>query len=126
MNVRQTPAGSQGSRPRPRLGLTGAAALTVIAILALALTSGGPDTAAADAEQLAALATQKCVLCGKSFADKLAQLCTACDNGKCFKCGSSFPDKVARICSSCDKGKCINCGKSFPTKAAKLCSRCGN
>lgn len=109
----------------PRFGLAGAAALGATCIAALVLTAAGPPDAAGDTTaDVAAMQSQKCVLCGRAFAEKLAQLCTQCDRGRCFKCGAAFPEKVARVCSTCDKGKCISCGRAFPNKAAKLCTRC--
>ncbi len=120
---------------RPRFGLAGAAAMVAVCVSALALTAAGPTGgvgqalpdaggAGSDAADASAMQSQKCVLCGRAFADKLAQLCSSCDRGKCFKCGAAFPAKVARVCSSCFKNKCINCGRAFPDKAAKLCNRC--
>jgi hypothetical protein len=111
-------------RRRPRFGLAGAAATVAAVVSALALTAAGPGDASREAA--AAMQSQKCVLCGRAFAEKMAQLCASCDRGKCFKCGGAFPDKVARVCSSCFKDKCINCGRAFPDKAAKLCNRCVN
>ena len=112
----------------PRLGVAGAAGMIAVCVTALALTAAGPagvsDTPAVAAADTTALASQKCVLCGRAFADKLAQLCSSCDRGKCFKCGGAFPDNVARVCSSCHRNKCINCGRAFPDRAAKLCDRC--
>lgn len=111
----------------PRFGLAGAAAMVVVCVAALVLTGAGPtDGLEATADDTVALVSQKCVLCGRAFADKMAQLCSSCDRGKCFKCGGAFPDVVARVCSSCDKGKCVDCGRAFPDKAARLCSRCAN
>jgi hypothetical protein len=112
------------SARRPRFGLAGAAAVVAACVSALALTAGGPGDAAL--EDAATMQSQKCVLCGRAFADKLAELCGGCDRGKCFRCGGSFPDKVARVCSSCFKNKCVSCGRAFPDKAAKLCGRCAN
>jgi predicted nucleic acid-binding Zn-ribbon protein len=107
--------------------------MVAVCVSALALTAAGPTPEsgvvgpdAVAAAEAAAMQSQKCVLCGRAFADKLAQLCSSCDRGKCFKCGGAFPDKVARVCSGCFKNKCINCGRAFPDKAAKLCNRCAN
>jgi len=98
-----------------------------VCVAALALTAARPTDRPGDPAADAALAaSQKCVLCGRAFAEKMAQLCSTCDRGKCFRCGAAFPDKVARVCSSCFKNKCINCGRSFPDKAARLCNRCAN
>lgn len=112
----------------PRFGLAGAAALGAICVSALALTAAGPTTGEVGpaATEPAALKSQDCILCGRAFADKLAQLCSNCDRGKCFKCGAAFPDEVARLCSSCFKNKCVNCGRAFPDRAARLCGRCAN
>lgn len=121
------PRDSINTLKHPRLGLAGVAAMVAVCVTALALTGAGPaDDAATPGADATAMQSQKCVLCGRSFAEKLAQLCTTCDRGKCFKCGGSFPDKVARVCSSCHKNKCISCGRSFPDKVAKLCNRCVN
>ena len=114
---------------RPRFGLAGAAALGAICVSALALTAAGPtapDLAASGGPDVVAMQSQDCVLCGRAFADKLAQLCSTCDRGKCFKCGAAFPDRVARLCTSCFKNKCVNCGRAFPDRAARLCNRCAN
>ena len=121
------PRDSINTLKHPRLGLAGVAAMVAVCVTALVLTGAGPaDDAATSGADATAMQSQKCVLCGRSFAEKLAQLCTTCDRGKCFKCGGSFPDKVARVCSSCHKNKCISCGRSFPDKVAKLCNRCVN
>ena len=121
------PRDSMNTLKHPRLGLAGVAAMAAVCVTALALTGAGPaDDAATPGADATAMQSQKCVLCGRSFADKLAQLCSTCDRGKCFKCGGSFPDKVARVCSGCHKNKCISCGRSFPDKAAKLCNRCAH
>jgi len=112
---------------RPWFGFAGDAAMVVVCVAALVLTGAGPiDGPEATADDTVALVSQKCVLCGRAFADKMAQLCSRCDRGKCFKCGNTFPSVVARVCSSCDKGKCVDCGRAFPDKAARLCSRCAN
>ena len=113
----------------PRFGLAGAAALGALCVSALALTAAGPGPTGAavpGGPDVAAMQSQDCVLCGRAFADKMAQLCSSCDRGKCFKCGAAFPDKVARVCSSCFKNKCVNCGRAFPDKVARLCNRCAN
>ena len=102
--------------------------MIAVCVMAMILTGGSPagvsGSSAVGAIDSTALASQKCVLCGRAFAEKLAQLCGSCDRGKCFKCGGAFPDNVARLCSSCHKNKCINCGRAFPDRAAKLCDRC--
>ncbi|NBW85357.1 MAG: hypothetical protein EBR23_00640 [Planctomycetia bacterium] len=102
-------------------------------LLALVILAAGLGLAALGAggllpRQVAAgdtsFLSQKCVLCGRAFAEKLAQLCSSCDRGKCFKCGAAFPSVAARLCSGCDKGKCVDCGRAFPSKAARLCNGC--
>ncbi len=109
---------------RRRYGIAGATAILAIGSAAFMLGTLGETEAAWDSTDRAAMQSQKCVLCGRAFAEKLAQLCSQCDKGKCFKCGAAFPEKVARVCSTCDKGKCISCSRAFPDKAAKLCNRC--
>ena len=104
-------------------------------LLAMVILAVGLGVAALGASGLAqwqaaagdtSFLSQKCVLCGRAFAEKLAQLCSSCDRGKCFKCGAAFPSVAARLCSGCDKGKCVDCGRAFPSKAARLCNGCAN
>ncbi len=110
--------------PRRPYGVAGVTLLFAISITALMVGAFDATGVAGDSTDLAAMQSQKCVLCSRAFADKLAQLCSTCDKGKCFKCGAAFPTTVARVCSTCHKGKCINCGRAFPDKAAKLCNTC--
>ena len=58
----------------PRLGLAGVAAMVAVCVTALVLTGAGPaDDAATRGADATAMQSQKCVLCGRSFADKLGR-----------------------------------------------------
>lgn len=115
------------SAPVSRHRRPGRFVLVILAAgLSLVALGGGGSPRRQAAAGDTALASQKCVLCGRAFAEKLAQLCSSCDRGKCFRCGAAFPSVTARLCSSCDKGKCIDCGRAFPSKAARLCNNCSN
>lgn len=109
-----------GLARRPRL-----LALVILAAgLGLAALGAGSPSPRQVAAGDTSFLSQKCVLCGRAFAEKLAQLCSSCDRGKCFKCGAAFPSVAARLCSGCDRGKCVDCGRAFPSKAARLCNGC--
>ncbi len=114
----------QAIAPRCPYGFAGVTVLFAISIAVLMVSPFDETGVAGDSTARAAMQSQKCVLCSRAFADKLAQLCSTCDKGKCFKCGAAFPTTVARVCSTCHKDKCINCGRAFPDKAAKLCNTC--